>query len=198
MGGRVKEFTEEKHIRNFKLKFMHTSVVVDALLGSGATGAPRGFMNEILDVMNGQGKVRIAVDIPSGVEADTGATPGKAFKAHCTVTFGAPKPGLYSYPGAALAGEIVIADISIPQMILSEAEAFAYVAEEKDVRAMLPCRQPDGHKGTYGHALLMCGSTGFAGAGAVAGMAALRMGVGLATVALPAHSRRPIWAPPPS
>ncbi|MBF0169996.1 MAG: NAD(P)H-hydrate dehydratase [Nitrospinae bacterium] len=185
MGGRVKEFTEEKHIRNFKLKFMHTSVVVDALLGSGAVGAPHGFMNDVLDVMNGQGKFRIAIDLPTGVEADSGAVPGNAFRAHVTVTFGAPKPALYTYPGAALAGEIVVADISIPRAVLDEAQAFAWLAEEKDIRAMLPRRPADGHKGTFGHALLACGAPGFAGTGLVAGVAALRMGAGLATVALP-------------
>jgi NAD(P)H-hydrate epimerase len=185
IGGRIKPFTDEKHIRNFKLKFMHTSVVVDALLGTGVSGAPRGFYNEIIDTMNGQGKLRIAVDLPSGLIADEGVVPGKVFNAHVTVTFGAPKACLYTYPAAARCGQVVVADISLPPAAVDDAEPLALVADRGDIERLLPRRRADGHKGTFGHALLACGSVGMGGAGSVAGRAALRMGAGLVTVALP-------------
>lgn len=185
MGGRVKEFTSEKHIHNFKLKFMHTTVVVDALFGTGLTSAVTGFFTEILDVMNGQGKLKVAVDIPSGVNADSGVIPGAHFTADVTVTFGLPKIGLVTYPARAAAGELVIADISIPRKVLEESPFAALLPEIADIKRMLPKRAMDGHKGTFGHLLIGAGSTGMGGAAALCSLAALRMGTGLVTAALP-------------
>lgn len=185
MGGKLKEFTIERHIKNFKLKFAHTTVTVDALLGTGAVSAPKGFYGRVIEVMNGQGKLKVAVDIPSGLLSDSGAVPGICFKADVTVTFGAPKVGMLIHPARSYAGELVVADISIPSKILNESPCAAYVPEARDIRSMLPKRPADGHKGVFGHLLLACGSTGMGGAGALAALSALRSGTGLVTVAAP-------------
>lgn len=185
MGGRVKEFTSEKHIRNFKLKFMHTSVVVDALLGTGAKSAPRGFYAQIIEVMNSQGKLKVAVDIPSGVMADSGATPGVYFKADLTVTLGAPKIGLLTQPGCEAAGKLLVADISIPKKAFDSSPHVAYLLEKGDVLKTLPKRSDDSHKGSFGHLSIAAGSVGMGGAAYLAGAAALRIGVGLVSAALP-------------
>jgi len=134
MGGRVKEFTTTKHIHNFKLKFFHTSVVVDALLGTGIDSAPRGFYNDVIEVMNSQGKLKIAVDIPSGLLADSGIVPGSYFRADVTVTFGSPKVGLVTPPARNAVGELVVADISIPESVVAESPCEAYLLERQQQR----------------------------------------------------------------
>ncbi len=185
MGGRVKEFTTQKHIHNFKLKFFHTTVVVDALLGTGISSAPRGFYNDVLKVMNGQGKLKVAVDIPSGLTADSGVIPGSHFNADITVTFGSPKVGLVTSPARNAVGELVIADISIPPVVVDESPSAASLLEGGDIAQRLPKRSADAHKGAFGHLALACGSPGMGGAVAFAGMGALRMGAGLVTAAVP-------------
>lgn len=185
MGGRVKEFLIERHIKNFKLKFTHTTVVVDALLGTGATSAPKGFYGKVIEVMNGMGRLKVAVDIPSGVLSDSGIAPGVCFKADVTVTFGAPKVGMLIHPARSFVGELIVADISIPAKVLNESPCVAQVPETRDIRAMLPKRPADAHKGIFGHLLLACGSTGMGGAGALAALSALRAGTGLVTLSAP-------------
>jgi NAD(P)H-hydrate epimerase len=185
MGGKVKEFIIERHIKNFKLKFAHTTVVVDALMGTGAVSAPKGFYGRVIEVMNAQGRLKVAVDIPSGILSDSGVVPGVCFKADVTVTFGAPKVGMLIHPARAFVGELTVADISIPAKVLAESPCVAYVPEPRDIRAMLPKRPADAHKGVFGHLLLACGSTGMGGAGVLAALAALRAGTGLVTLAAP-------------
>ncbi len=185
MGGKVKEFTIERHIKNFKLKFMHTTVVVDALLGTGAVSAPKGFYGRVVEVMNAQGRLKVAVDIPSGVLSDSGQVPGACFKADVTATFGLPKVGMLIHPARAFVGELTVADISIPAKVLNESPCAAYVPEARDIRTMLPKRPADAHKGVFGHLLLACGSTGMGGAGALAALSALRAGTGLVTLSAP-------------
>lgn len=184
-GGRVKELTERRHIQNFKLKFFHTSVVVDALLGTGITSAPRGFYNEVLDIMNSQGKLKVAVDIPSGVSADSGVIPGNHFKADVTVTFGSPKVGLVTPPAREAVGRLVVADISIPRIVVDESPCAAYLLEEGDMSSRLPSRAGDAHKGSFGHLVIAAGSVGMGGAASLAGAGALRVGAGLVTAAVP-------------
>lgn len=186
MGGRVKEFITTKHIHNFKLKFFHTSVVVDALLGTGTDSAPRGFYNDVIEVMNSQGKLKIAVDIPSGLSADSGVVPGSHFNADVTVTFGSPKVGLVTPPARNAVGELVIADISIPASVLDESSCEAYLLEHADIVRALTKRPEDAHKGVFGHLLTACGSAGMGGAVALSAMGALRVGTGLVTASVPA------------
>ena len=190
MGGRIKEFTSTKHLKNFKLKFMHTTVVVDALFGTGASSAPRGFFVDVIETMNNQGRLKVAVDIPSGVMADSGQTPGVFFKANITVTFGAPKIGLLTYPGKSATGKLVIADISIPSEIYESVPSKTFYLEDSDVVKLLPHRSNSSHKGSFGHLAITGGSVGMGGAVALSSKAALRVGTGLVSIALP-HSLSP-------
>jgi NAD(P)H-hydrate epimerase len=177
--------TEDRQLKNFKLKFMHTRVVVDALLGSGVTGAPRGFYADIIDVMNRQGTLTVAIDIPTGVNADTGAIEGAHVKADITVTFGVKKVGLTTYPGKAVCGEIVVAEISIPPVVLDQSPCVAYEPTPADIVKMLPARLENGHKGTFGHSVIIGGSTGMGGAVLMAALGSLRIGGGLVSAAVP-------------
>ncbi len=183
MEGRVKELTEPKHLKNFKLRFMHSTVIVDALLGTGLTSEPRGMYGDIIDVMNRSGRWTVAVDVPSGLDSDSGQVPGKCVDADVTVTFGLPKIGLLTTPASNHAGRVVIGDISFPPQVIEEAPSSIFMIEQEDVTCILPDRTPDSNKGDFGHLVLACGSTRLRGAAILAGAGALRMGVGLVTVA---------------
>lgn len=161
-------------------------VIVDALLGTGLSRAPEGPFAEAVKDMNAcreMGAAIVSVDLPSGLEADTGLPLGDAVRADCTVTFGALKVGLVLEPGRHLAGHVIVAGISWPPWPLSRLSPRLELLEEGDVRRSLPERRADTHKGTYGHCLIVAGSPGKSGAAALAAKGALTGGAGLVTVA---------------
>jgi NAD(P)H-hydrate epimerase len=160
-------------------------IVIDALLGIGVTGEVRGLIGEVIHFFEGRSVPIVAVDVPSGIDADTGAVCGCAIRATLTVTFGAMKVGLAVYPGAEYAGEVVVADIGIPVAVVEQASVARRLVTREQVRRWLPTRPPDAHKGRFGHVLVVGGSTGLAGAPMMAAEAALRVGAGLCSVAVP-------------
>lgn len=125
----------------------------------------------------------VAVDLPSGLNPDTGALDPAALPADLTVTFAFPKMGHYAFPGAAAVGELVVADIGIPAEWAQDVRLD--VATPGETRAWLPARPVDSNKGTFGKALLACGSLEFTGAPRLAAAAAGRIGAGLVTLATP-------------
>ena len=158
-------------------------IVVDAILGTGLTGTPRGIVADAIDRLRRSDCRVVSVDVPSGVDSDTGTTPGAAVAAELTVTMGLGKCGLYLYRGRALAGAIEIADIGFPAELLAGGRTF--LLDEAHIHTIMPVRAPDGHKGTFGTALLVAGSRGFSGAACLAGAAAVRSGCGLVRLAVP-------------
>jgi NAD(P)H-hydrate epimerase len=165
--------------------------VVDAVFGIGLDRPVEGAIGAFLRRVSEAGRPVLAIDIPSGVYADTGAVPGTALSASVTVTMQALKPGLLLYPGAAHSGEVVVADIGIdlsPAVPPAKGHR-AYLVGEDILQAVLPSRNRRSHKGTYGRLSLLCGSYGMAGAAVLSASAALRCGVGLAQVITPADNR---------
>jgi hydroxyethylthiazole kinase-like uncharacterized protein yjeF len=163
-------------------------VVIDAVFGGGLSRAPEGAEAEAVAAMNEareRGAKVLAVDVPSGIDADTGAVyPVHLAQADVTVTFHAPKRGLYLHPAAALAGEIQVAPIGIPHSLEEKLSTPACdLLDEAWARAQLPKRSPNAHKNDYGHVLVVAGSPGKTGAAAMVCEAALRAGVGLVTLA---------------
>lgn len=158
-------------------------LVIDALLGTGSRGAPKGTVRAAIDIMNEAGAKVLAADLPSGVDADTGAVAGVAVRADETVTFGLPKIGLLFGAGRELAGPWSVADIGLPKPLLTGGMR-RYVGREL-VRDMLPVRPPSGHKGTFGRVVVVGGSKGMAGAAMLAGRGAQRVGAGLVVLAGP-------------
>jgi NAD(P)H-hydrate epimerase len=159
-------------------------VVVDALFGTGLTRPIEGRAAaaiEVIEVGHRAGARVVAVDLPSGLNTDSGHPLGACVRADMTVTFGALKIGLCLEPGASLAGEVVVADISIPPEALEELPARAELLEERSIRALFKPRPRDSHKGRFGHLLVIAGSSGKWGAAALAARGALRSGVGLVT-----------------
>ena len=159
--------------------------VVDALLGIGAIGALREPLDSWARVVNASGVYVVAVDAPSGVDGDTGAVPGEAIDADCTVTFTAPKRGLVVYPGAALAGEIVVADIGIDRSFAAGITDAPELWDAEEYAALLPLPASDAHKGSRGRVLVVAGSGAYPGAAVLAAKGAMRAGAGYVTLAVP-------------
>jgi ADP-dependent NAD(P)H-hydrate dehydratase / NAD(P)H-hydrate epimerase len=163
-------------------------IVVDALLGTGVRGAVEGPLAEVIDGVNGRasGCKVIAVDIPSGLHADSGEALGSAIIADYTVTFSAPKPGLFLSGGPRHAGQLIVSDIGSPAALIEETgKGKLRWSEPAEFAKFALARKPDGYKGDYGHALVVAGSVGKSGAAVLASWAALRAGAGLVTVATP-------------
>ncbi len=157
-------------------------VIVDALFGIGLSREVTGKYAEILQKMTEQDGYKVAVDIASGISADTGAVMGTAFVADLTVTFGFIKAGQLLYPGAEYTGELKVADIGIDEQSLYEIKPELKVLETSDLKR-LPRRVNRSNKGSYGKLLILAGSKQMAGAAVFAAKAAYRMGCGLVRVA---------------
>ena len=160
-------------------------LLVDALLGTGLSSAVTGRYGEVIESMNEVNRPVVAIDVPSGLHADTGTAFGQAVRASLTVTFGLPKTGLYQNQGIDLSGNINLVDIGIPPSYVDAIKSHVTVITPQWVQGCLPRRERSGHKGTYGHAGIIAGSVGKTGAAALAAQAALRIGAGLVTVATP-------------
>lgn len=167
-------------------------VVVDALLGTGAHGAPSGLTATLIEHINASGRPVVALDIPSGLPADGGAPAGPAVRAAATFTFAGLKYGLVQPPGLDHAGRVTVVPIGIPDAEVARGIR-AWVPERADVAALFPPRPREAHKGTYGHLLIVGGSLGKTGAAALASRAAMRAGAGLVTTAT-AASQQPVVA----
>src|SRR5437773_1953723 len=163
-----------------------SDLIVDALLGTGLSAPVTGPYRTTIEAINDAGRPVIAVDLPSGIHADTGVVLGTAVRAFLTITFGLPKLGLYVGAGIDHAGEVHVADIGIPPRYVDAVDSPITLLTLDSVRRLLPKRIPSAHKGTYGHVGLIAGSVGKTGAAALAAKAALRVGAGLVTVATPA------------
>lgn len=169
-------------------------IVVDALLGTGIRGAPREPQARAIQAMNQCGRPVVALDLPSGVDADTGRVPGEAVSAHVTVTFGAPKMGTLLHPGRERAGRLIAVEIGFPPWSeatgregeLSPPAASALLITPGWAEARRPRRPPVTHKNAAGRLLLLAGSEDFGGAAVLAARAALKGGVGYVRVAAPA------------
>ncbi len=160
-------------------------IIIDALLGTGLNSDVRGFFKDVITWLNSRDKPVFAVDIPSGINADTGRICGVAVQATATATFAFAKIGHWIYPGAAHCGALYIVDIGIPPHIAAEVGCRQVGTTIRDVRSLLKPRPMDAHKGTTGHMLVVAGSPGKTGAAAMTATAALRVGAGLVTLAVP-------------
>lgn len=162
-----------------------SDVLIDALLGTGLTSEVSDRYADLIDCINEAHRPVVAVDVPSGLHADTGQTLGRAVQASMTVSFGLPKLGFYQKDGIDLTGQVRIVDIGIPPAFVDAINSRVALITPLFVRASLPLRKASSHKGTFGHAGIIAGSLGKTGAAAMAATAALRVGAGLVTVAVP-------------
>jgi hydroxyethylthiazole kinase-like uncharacterized protein yjeF len=162
-----------------------SDLLVDALFGTGFRGPARGVAARLIEAANSSGVPVLAVDVPSGVDAETGRAEPPCIRAAATVTMGLPKVGLVQYPAAGYAGRLYVADIGFPPELLEEAPISTFLVRAGWVAGVFPRRAPDSHKGHFGRVVLVAGAVGFAGAAVLAARGAIRAGAGLVTVAVP-------------
>lgn len=171
-----------------------TEMIIDAIYGIGFHGALSADIADLLSFCNeNKNALKIAVDIPSGIEANTGAVNNGCFIADLTVTFTALKPLHILYPSSDLCGEIIVEDVGIPESILRSSPFMMMSTDEYLKTHTLPEKEKTAHKGTNGTLLTICGSYGMAGAAMICAQAALRSGIGLLKAAVP-KSIYPIMA----
>ncbi len=164
-------------------------VAVDALLGTGATREVSGLFAELVAALNDAACPVVSLDIPSGLDADTGRVLGSAVRAALTVTFAHPKRGLFSGPGHDLCGELCVADIGVPGAVVTSPDP-ALSLERSDVAALVKKRSPAAHKGDSGRVVVVAGSEGKLGAARLAARGSLRGGAGLVTLLTQAEAAR--------
>ncbi len=159
--------------------------LVDALLGTGSRGAPRGATAAAIEMAEYCERPIASIDIPSGVDATTGYREQPAIRADLTVTLALPKRGLGIEPGRSSAGRVEVVDIGIPASVVDEMIPGMLIADPDWARSLLPTRPMDAHKGSVGRVLVVGGSGGMMGAVALACEAALRVGAGYVIAAVP-------------
>lgn len=165
-------------------------VVIDAMLGIGASGPLHELLRNVVEVINDSGNPVIAIDVPTGLDA-TGATlnePGHIVQAQWTLTIGVPKMAMFLADRAPLVGHWQLIPIDLELEGINTRDTNAYLIEEQDVISNLRPKPRFGHKGTFGHALLIAGSAGKIGAAVLATRVALRSGAGLVTVHIPSKA----------
>ncbi|HDS16456.1 MAG TPA: NAD(P)H-hydrate dehydratase [Proteobacteria bacterium] len=186
LGGRVDEITDTQAWRARSGLFENSRLLVDGLLGTGLNSEVGGLYAEAIAAGNAFSGPVLALDMPSGLHADSGRPLGRALRATVTATFGFGKPGLFIYPGREYAGRVEIVDIGIPRIwAAAEPEAVTLLTAAY-VGKLLPEPEENGHKGRRGHLLTLAGGPGKSGAGLLAAGAGLHCGCGLSTLALPA------------
>ncbi len=186
------EWLTEQSLPKLRFALGMSQLIIDAMLGTGAEGGLRGLYAKVRDVVNEVHTPVVALDVPTGVQASTGAVEGSAVRAQCTVTFGFVKQGLLLYPGAEYVGELFVEDIGIPHALARHIER--YVMDRETMEKLLPKRPGWGHKGTFGHGLVVAGSREMAGSAYLTARAMLRSGAGLVTLAVPESIAG--WYPP--
>ena len=177
-GGRLIAFGADR----LRRELGRADVVIDAIFGTGFHGQPEGDFTAAIEAIRLSEVPVVAVDIPSGVEGESGRVRGAAVAADVTVTFGALKPGLVFFPGAGLAGEVEVADIGFPADLIRSDLA---LSEAEDVAALLPPRESETHKRSAGVVLVLAGGRSMTGAAVLAASGAYRAGAGLVALAVP-------------
>jgi hydroxyethylthiazole kinase-like uncharacterized protein yjeF len=170
-----------------RVSIYSSDIVVDAIFGTGFSGKLRGMAEMVVREMNESGIPIVAVDTPSGIDADIGTVAGTAVKADLTVTMGLPKQGQFLYPARHYVGELYVAEIGFPEQAVEQVAPAGTLVESLVVQRFIPWRAPNLHKGAFGRVLIIAGSTGMSGAAAMSATSALRAGAGLVYLAIPEH-----------
>lgn len=181
----VVEVPDEDAFVKCRASLLEKDVWVDAILGTGLNSDVRGFYKKIIEFINGLKKPVFSVDIPSGLNSDTGRPCGTSIRANATATFAFAKTGHLLYPGAEYTGKLKIVDIGIPYQIATGVGPRHNLLTRDSVRSGFGKRPADAHKGSTGHLLVLAGSPGKIGAASMTSVSALRAGAGLVTCGIP-------------
>lgn len=181
----IHELNDADEFSKTDINLHEKGIIIDALLGTGIKGSVKEPHSGVINLINNSGLPVIAVDIPSGVDADTGGITGVAVRATQTITFGLTKIGLVVYPGTEYAGKVEVADISIPDKLINETHIPYNLSTHNLINNILKPRNYFTNKGDYGHTLVIGGSKGKSGAAILTAKGALRVGSGLVTISGP-------------
>ena len=176
------EIPDAAELARQKNRFLDQDLFVDAIFGIGLNADVRGFYKEVIALLNGSEKPIFSVDIPSGLNADTGEICGVAIRAAATATFAFAKAGHILFPGNQHTGDLEVIDIGIPDFIARDEDPKLFLMESKDIAPLFAPRKFESHKGSFGHLLVIAGSPGKTGAAALCANAAMRSGTGLVTL----------------
>ncbi|MBR3498231.1 MAG: NAD(P)H-hydrate dehydratase [Selenomonadaceae bacterium] len=191
MGVELQQLESDRAWERLQVTLRFSDAVIDGVLGTGFSGQLRPAALRLIRLVNSAKKITVAIDIPSGVEADTGSVGEAAMLADCTVALGLPKIGHYVCPGASHVGKLLVDDIGLPAELLND-EIHQTLVDDELALTFLPARPKDSHKGTCGKILIVAGSRGMTGAASLAAMSAMKVGAGLVTLAVP-ESLNPIY-----
>ena len=169
----------------------NSDLIIDAILGTGLQGKVTGLKAKIIDLINITNKEVVAIDVPSGLDTDTGKVEGPCIKATHTITLALPKIGLLIFPGASYAGKVTVEDIGIPSYLLKNNKIKTNMVTKEIVKSLIPFRASYSHKGSFGKVLILAGSVGMTGAAYLASEAAMRSGAGIVVLGIP-RSLNPI------
>lgn len=186
MGIEVHEIASDRVWDRLSVAMKFADAVIDGILGTGFSGELRKNVLRLIELVNASGKRVLSIDLPSGVDADTGAVTSVAIQAAATLTLGLPKPGHFFCPGAECTGKLLVDDIGIPTALLDDEAIHQTLLDEALATTLLPERLQGVHKGMCGRILVIAGSRGMTGAAYLAALAALKAGAGLVTLAVPA------------
>ena len=178
------------NLSSFDPSIKNCDLIVDTLFGTGLTRPVSGLYEQTIEKINAAEKFVVAVDVPSGIDSDTGQLIGPHVKANLTFALGLLKRGHLLYPATEAMGEVEIVDIGLPSEAVDSQRLRVRVTEEEDLHSWFRPRSGDSHKGSYGHVLVIAGSRGKGGAAGLTALAALRAGCGLVTLALPEGCQR--------
>ncbi|HIE33067.1 MAG TPA: NAD(P)H-hydrate dehydratase [Thermodesulfobacteriaceae bacterium] len=173
----------EEAVKELFAEIRSAGLIVDALFGTGLSRELSGRFALAVKLINGSGLPVVAVDMPSGLSADTGRPLGVAIRATLTATMALPKVGQVIYPGKNYVGELRVVDIGMPRRVIGEKAPLREYLDRSWAASVLKVRSPDTHKGTYGHVLILAGSRGKTGAAVLSALGALCGGAGLVTLA---------------
>ncbi len=162
-----------------------SDIVVDGILGIGVSNLLSDDLLNLINLINKNSKFTVSVDIPSGIEPNTGKILGGCVKADLTVTFGLLKNGMLFYPAREMCGKVKIGKIGIPEMLVKEANLSGELTTFEDAKRFLPIRPQFSHKGTFGKVAIIAGSRRYTGAPVLTAYGALRVGAGLVTIGVP-------------
>jgi ADP-dependent NAD(P)H-hydrate dehydratase / NAD(P)H-hydrate epimerase len=186
IGLAVVEITTAQEWELHATEIAECDVLVDAILGTGFRGQLTGLLETVVADVNALGVPVVAIDLPTGVSADSHTLEGTAMEASMTITLGAPKIPLVFPPADTHGGDLVIADIGIPYPVFDELEGdYLELLTRERMREIVPSRAAESHKGDFGRVLVIAGSVGRTGAAHLAALGALRSGAGLVTIATP-------------
>lgn len=184
LGITVAEIPNPDRFAKVQSTFDQVDCWIDAILGTGLKSAVDGYFARVIEMINQRPQPTFAVDVPSGLDADSGQVLGTCIQADATATFGYSKIGHWVYPGAGFVGRLAVVDIGIPFQIAEAIDPRQYLLTAADVRESLPVRAADAHKGDSGHLMVVAGSPGKTGAAIMTAMAAGRVGAGLVTLGI--------------